>query len=62
MSKRQNNETVLLEPVSYFGTIGLGGAKCLVEVLKGKALFRVLKSRYEIPQKLTQVPDLIQDI
>ena len=42
VSKRQNHETVLLEPVSYLGTIGLGGAKCLVKVLKGKALFRVL--------------------
>ena len=42
VSKRKKNEIVLLEPVSYLGSHGVGGAKCLVKVHKGKALLRVI--------------------
>lgn len=42
ISRRKNNEIVLLEPVSYLQSQNIGGAKCLVKVHKGKAFMRVM--------------------
>ncbi|MEW8547939.1 MAG: reverse transcriptase domain-containing protein [Candidatus Thiodiazotropha sp.] len=42
VSKRKTDEVVLLEPIATLQNYGIGGAKCLVKVHKGKAVFRVL--------------------
>ena len=42
VSKRCTDEEVLLEPIATLQNYGNGGAKCLVKVHKGKAVFRVL--------------------
>ena len=42
VSKRKKGEIVLLEPVNYLQSQGIGGAKCLVKVHKSKTVFRVI--------------------
>ena len=42
ISKRHANDIVLLEPATPLQHYGIGGARCLVKVHKGKAIFRVI--------------------